>query len=118
MWARLGLQMGVVQETLTCCKASRARESGQWTCLGRLVLALVFAQCGEVVRQRGRLAGVVGAGVVGYVLALVVDGWLSGHEAALLVMVLRQAWRVAMGQGLVGHLWVLTLRQMWSWAWQ
>ena len=74
----------------------------------------VFAQYGEVVRRRGRLEGVVGGEEVGYVLALVVDGWLSGHEAALLVMVLRRAWRVAMGQGLVGHLLVLTLRQMWS----
>ena len=100
MWARLGQRMGVVLGTLTCCKASWIRVLGQWACLGRLAWALVFAQCGEVVWQRGKLAGVVGAVVVGYV-ALAVDGWLSDHEAALLVRVLRRAWQVARGQDLL-----------------
>jgi len=79
----------------------------------------VFAQYGEVVRWHGRLEGVVGVVEVGYVLALVVDEWLSDHESELLVMVQWQVWLVAMGLGLglVGHLCVLTLRQRWLREW-
>ena len=77
----------------------------------------VFAQYGEVVRWHGGLEGVVGVEEVGYVLALEVDEWLIDHESELLVMVQWQEWLVAMGLGLVGHLWVLTLRQRWLREW-